>query len=346
MRPSSNRGSAAALLIVAAVVVCIALIWVLTVGRPAEPAPLDLGPAAAASTADGPREAEVGSMPVIGPPARSSALVKATITVLLSKPAWAELPESCEVELIPQGSTPGEPRLQRTPIGGSVVEFYDVLFGEYLLRVEALGFVTAQVPVRVSREKHAPRQVIPLVPAREITGEVRDDSGKPVVGIEVSARPIEAIPGFVQSTGVAITDENGVFHIQPLPEGDYWVHAGPLRSPISETYKAELYGERAFVDLRVGPLASVRFELYNELSQDLIAGARVQIQRVSDDGKPGHSQYRPSDKKGVVQFRHLPPGEYAVTVLASKYRNMTRRYAVSADADGVVRIPVLPLNRE
>ena len=346
MRPSNNRGSATALLIVAAVVVCIAAIWVLTVSRSAEPAPLDFGPAAAASTADSPREAEVGSMPVIGPPARSSVLVKATITVLLSKPAWAELPESCEVELIPQGSTPGEPRRQRTPIGGSVVEFYDVLFGEYLLRVEALGFVTAQVPVRVSRENHAPRQVIPLVPAREITGEVRDESGKPVVGIEVSARPIEAIPGFVQSTGVAITDENGVFHVQPLPEGDYWVHAGPLRSPISETYKAELYGERAFVDLRVGPLANVRFELYNELSQDLIAGARVQIQRVSDDGKPGHSQYRPSDKKGVVQFRHLPPGEYAVTVLASKYRNMTRRYAVSADADGVVRIPVLPLNRE
>jgi hypothetical protein len=346
MSPSNNRGSVAALLIAGAVVVCVALVWVFIFSRSAEPKLIDLGPAPAIPTADGPREADVGSMPIAGEPARSSSLVKATITVMLSKPAWAELPESCEIELIPQGSTPGEPRRQRTPLGGSVVEFYDVLFGNYLLRVEALGFVTAQVPVRVSREKHAPRQVIPLVPAREITGEVRDASGKPVVGIEVSARPIEAIPGFVQSTGVAITDENGVFHIQPLPEGDFWVHAGPLRSPISETYKAELYGERAFVDLRVGPLASVRFELYDELSQGLIAGARVQIQRVSDDGNPGHSQYRPTDQKGVVHFRHLPPGEYAVTVLASKYRNMTRRYAIEADADGVVRIPVLPLNRD
>jgi hypothetical protein len=346
MSPSNNRGSVAALLIAGAVVVCVALVWVFIFSRSAEPKLIDLGPAPAIPTADGPREADVGSMPIAGEPARSSSLVKATITVMLSKPAWAELPESCEIELIPQGSTPGEPRRQRTPLGGSVVEFYDVLFGNYLLRVEALGFVTAQIPVRVSREKHAPRQVIPLVPAREITGEVRDASGKPVVGIEVSARPIEAIPGFVQSTGVAITDENGVFHIQPLPEGDFWVHAGPLRSPISETYKAELYGERAFVDLRVGPLASVRFELFDELSQGLIAGARVQIQRVSDDGNPGHSQYRPTDQKGVVHFRHLPPGEYAVTVLASKYRNMTRRYAIEADADGVVRIPVLPLNRD
>jgi hypothetical protein len=346
MSPSNNRGSVAALLIAGAAVVCVALIWVLTFSNTKEPAPFELGTPPAARTADGPREAQVGSTPVAGEPARSSSLVKATITVMLSKPAWAELPESCEVELIPQGSTPGETRRQRTPLGGSIAEFYDVLFGEYLLRVEALGFVTAQVPVRVSRENHAPRQVIPLVPAREITGEVRDASGKPIVGIEVSARPIQVIAGFVQSTGVAITDENGVFHIQPLPEGDFWVHAGPLRSPISETYKAELYGERAYVDLRVGPLASVRFELYDELSQDLIAGARVQIQRVSDDGGPGHSQYRPTDQKGVVHFRHLPPGEYAVTVLASKYRNMTRRYAVEADADGLVRIPVLPLNRE
>ncbi len=346
MSHSSNRGSVAALLIVAAVVVCVAAIWVLTVSRPTEPSPIDFEPTPTARTTDGPREAEVGSMPVLGEPARSSSLVKATITVMLSRPAWAELPESCAVELIPQGATPGEPREQRTPLGGSVVEFYDVLFGDYLLRVEALGFVTAQVPVSVSREKHAPRQVVPLVPAREITGEVRDASGNPVVGIEVSARPIETIPGFVQSTGVAMTDENGIFHIQPLPEGDFWVHAGPLRSPISETYKAELYGERAYVDLRVGPLARVRFELYDELSEEMIAGARVQIQRVSDDGGPGHSQYRPTDRDGVVHFRHLPPGEYAVTVLASKYRNMTRRYAIEADAEGVVRIPVLPLHRE
>lgn len=346
MRPSKRRGSVAALLIAAAVVVCGALLWVLTVSRGATPEPIDLGSTPAVRTADGPREAEVGSIPVVGETKRSSSLVKATIVVLLSKPAWAELPESCEVELIPQGLTPGEARLQRTPLGGAVVEFYDVLFGEYLLQVKALGFVTAQVPVTVSRQNHAPRQVIPMVPAREITGEVRDASGDPVVGIEVSARPIEAIPGFVQSTGVAVTDETGTFHIQPLPEGDYWVHAGPLRSPISETYKAELYGERAYVDLRVGPLAQVRFELFNELNQELIAGARVQIQRVSDDGAPGHSQYRPTDQQGVVQFRHLPPGEYAVTILASKYRNMTRRYAIHANADGVIRVPVLPLSRE
>jgi len=66
MSPSSNRGSVAALLIAAAVVVCVALIWVLTVGRSPEPSPIELDPASAARTADGPREADVGTIPVIG----------------------------------------------------------------------------------------------------------------------------------------------------------------------------------------------------------------------------------------------------------------------------------------
>lgn len=345
MSSSHARGSVSALLVAAAVVAAAAVLWVFGSQSP-KPQPIELEDAPVAQLASGPREAEVGTLPTKGPAARSSDRVKATITVMISKPGWATLPESCEVKLIPQASTPGEARIERTPLGSPLVEFYDVLFGEYLIEVRALGFVTAQVPVQVSREQFAPRQIVPLVPAREITGEVRDASGKPVVGIEVSARPIETIAGFVQTTGVAVTDENGVFHIQPLPEGDFWVHAGPLRSPISETYKVELYGERAHVDVNVGPLASVRFELYDELSQSEIAGARVQIQRVSDDGGMGHAQYRATDKKGSVRFANIPPGEYAVTVLASTYRNSTRRYQIEANADGLVRIPVLPLTRD
>ncbi|MAW60456.1 MAG: hypothetical protein CMJ94_06445 [Planctomycetes bacterium] len=343
MQPHPTRGSSAVLLLLGAALL-LALGWILF--QPSAPVePLDDGTTPAVSAADGPSEAQVESTPV-AETQRSSLLVKAQLTVILSKPGWATLPESVEVELIPQGDTPGEAQLERTRQGGALVEFYDLLFGSYLIRVRALGFATAEVPVQISKEAAAQRQVVALLPAREITGEVRDASGRPVAGIEVSARPIENIPGFVQSTGTTRTDEQGRYHLTPLPEGRFYVHVGPLLHPINDPVEVELYGERVFQDLRVGPLAGVSFEIVDASSEAAIAGARAQIQRISEDGQRGHAQYRSADSQGRIAFEHIPPGEYTVTVLASQYRTSTGTYRIHEGADGQVRIALIPLSRE
>lgn len=336
------RGSIAAPLLLVAALVLLALGWVLF--QPAaEPGPLPSGTTPTVQ-AEGPGEARVEELPEVEEQ-RSSHLVKATLTVLLSKPGWAELPESVEVLLRPTGDTPGELRRQRTPVGGALVEFHDLLFGTYQLEVEALGFAKAQVPVRVSKQNAQPRQIVALLPARAIVGEVRNSAGQPVAGIQVSARPQETIAGFVQATGVATTDENGRYELGPIPEGRFWVHVGPLLHPINEPVEVEVFGEKVFQDLNVGPLASVSFTITNASTDEIIAGARAQIQRVGGDGERGHSEYRTADREGVVAFTHIPPGEYTVTVLAANFRTTTRTYLIEEGADGTQPIALIPLSQ-
>lgn len=343
MQAPDQRGSIAAPLLLLAALALIALGWILF--QPAhEPPPLITGTTPSASSV-GPSEAQVEGTPV-AEEQRSSQLVKATLTVLLSKPGWAELPESVEVILRPTGDTPGEPRTERTPVGGAMVEFYDLLFGSYQIEVRALGFAHAQVPVQVSKRIPHARQVVALLPARAIVGEVRNRAGQPIAGIEVSARPKETIAGFVQARGVTTTDENGRYELGPIPEGRFWVHVGPLLHPINDPVEVEVFGERVFQDLQVGPLASVSFEVKSSRDDTVIAGARAQIQRLNGDGARGHSEYRNTDQEGVVTFRHIPPGEYTVTVLAASYRTTTRTYLIEEGADGKQSIALIPLTQE
>ena len=336
------RGSIAAPLLLVTALVLVALGWILF--QPAaEPDLFNPGGTPSVS-AEGPSEAQLEEVPEVEEQ-RSSHLVKATLTVLLSKPGWAELPESVEVVLRPTGDTPGELQRARTPVGAALVEFHDLLFGSYQIEVQALGFAKAQVPVRVSKQNAQPRQVVALLPARAIVGEVRNSAGQPVAGIQVSARPQENIAGFVQATGVATTDEQGRYELGPIPEGRFWVHVGPLLHPINEPVEVEVYGEKVFQDLNVGPLASVRFTVANANTDEIIPGARAQIQRLGGDGERGHSEYRTSDREGVVAFTHIPPGEYTVTVLAANFRTSTRTYLIEEGADGQQRIALIPLSQ-
>ncbi|MCH2101239.1 MAG: carboxypeptidase-like regulatory domain-containing protein [Planctomycetes bacterium] len=334
------RGSIAApLLLLAALVFTVA--WILF--QPASPY-VPLTPSSTPTvTSKSPTEARVENTP-IAQEQRSSDLVKATVTVLLSKPGWAELPESVVVVLRPTGNTPGKPHREHTSLGGALVEFHDLLFGNYQLEVQALGFVDARVAVQVSKENANPRQVVALLPARVIVGEVRNRSGQSVAGIEVSARPQEKIAGFVQATGVATTDKTGRYELGPLPEGRFWVHAGPLLHPINDPVSVEVFGEKVFQDLNVGPLASVSFTITNATTGAFISSARAQIQRMGA-GERGHSEYRSADGEGVITFAHIPPGEYTVTVLAADYRTTTRTYLIEEGADGKQRITLIPLSQ-
>lgn len=319
-----------------------ALAWVLFGGDEDPNGPLDPTQSTQVSSTDGPTAAEVGELPEVEQE-RSSTLVRATLTVLLSKPAWAQLPETCEVVLTPLEDELGEVRRARTEIGGAIVEFHDLLFGRYRVDVEALGFAPAGAELRVSRENHAPRRVLAMQPARAITGEVRDLRGEPIVGVEVTARPAEPIPGYIQTRGVAVTDEQGRYSITSIPEGDWWVHVGPLRSPLNDPVRIEVYGERVYQDLKIPALGAMELTITQDPDGNPLAGARVQVVRVGDDGARGHSEYRSTDSRGQVRFGHLPPGEYAVTVLAPGHKSRTQHYMVEPGADGKVELAVTAL---
>jgi len=339
-----ERGAAHSWLLFLGAGLSLALLWILLLGgdpsenpqAEQEAAQAQLGPVA---------EADAGSGPAAAPTRLSSPLVKANLTVLLSTPAWAQLPESCEVELLPIDGTPGEARLKRTQAGGAFVEFYDLKFGNYQVRVESIGFATAEVPVSISEKYPHPRQAIPLLPAQRIQGVVTNSAGQVLAHMEVAARPVEPIRGFVATSGITKTNEQGEYVLEPLPQGRYWLHAGPLKSPISDPIEVELVGEMSYADLRVGETGTFVVQLIDETTGEVISGGRAQVQRIGKPGEMrGFSNYLDSDAEGIVRFDHVPTGEYAVTLLAPSFRSVTKRFRVESGGSEVPqRINMLKL---
>jgi hypothetical protein len=284
------------------------------------------------------------SQPVRGPVRRDSPLIQATVTVLLAIPAWATAPETVKIELIPQGSNPAQKRHLWTKAGSRHVRFDDVQFGSWLVRAAPRGFQATEVPLSVSEIAAAPRQVLNLVPSRSIRGRVIDATGAPVAKVPVSARPVEAIPGFTVTRATATTDEEGRYRLSGLPEGKYWVFAGELRSAIGPMVETQLIGDEAWADLTIPALGSATITAIDELTQLPIEGIRVQAMRVDPDGQPGHTTFKQTESDGTASFPALPPGLYDFTFLKpSIYKRTSRRFEVTANQDAPLRVTVLPI---
>lgn len=290
--------------------------------------------------------AELDQTPVVSPERRDSPLVQATVAVLLALPAWAEMPDTVRVELIPQGSNPAEKRHLWTKNGGKFVQFDDVPFGSWLVRCAPRGFQAVEVPLTVSEKAPSPRQVLNLKPARSIRGRVIDSTGAGVASVAVSARPVEAIVGFTVTRATTTTDEEGRYRLSGLPEGKYWVFAGELRSAIGPMVETDLIGDEAWADLTIPRMGAAQITVVNETTQAPIARMRVQAERitVASEGIPGHVTFKQTDENGVAKFPAIPPGEYSFTFLQpGSYKTKTQRFEVAAGATGEFRVSVLPL---
>jgi Carboxypeptidase regulatory-like domain len=277
--------------------------------------------------------------------ALDSPLVQADLAVLLSAPRWVSFPEAVKIEILPQGTNPAEKRHLWTKSGGKSVHFLDIGFGSWLVRVQANGFQTVEVPLAVSAQHPHPRQAIPLLPSRSITGRVQDADGHAVAHLQVSARLQTPLPGFTVTRATTKTDDEGRYTISGLPEGSYFVFPGELRSPIGEMVPTELVGEQGYADLTVPVLSQAIIVVKDDSTGQLLPDMRVQAMRTSTDGMPGHTAFRQSDPQGAAHFDHLPSGEYIFTVFGTGYVSKTQHVMVEIDASGTVEIAVKPLER-
>lgn len=319
--------------------------WILW---PEGPAPLNNGgtPSVNGTQAEGPNLAELAEDQPSSPERRDSPLVQANVTVLLALPAWAEMPDTVKVELLPQGSNPAEKRHLWTKNGGRMVEFDDVKFGSWLLRCAPRGFQATEVPLNVSEAAPNPRQVLNLKPARSIRGRVIDSTGSAVAKVPVSARPVEPIPGFTVTRATTTTDEEGRYRLSGLPEGKYWVFAGELRSAIGPMVETDLVGDEAWADLTIPRIGSAEVTAVDSKTQLPIADMRVQAERMTtaEEGVAGYVTFQQTGDDGVARFPALPPGEYAFTFLKpSVYKTKTQRYEVGEGITATFSASILPL---
>ena len=342
---SGNSGASLILVVVGLALLLAASAWVLW---PEGPGPLTNGQEISAdgTLLDQHELAELDRTQPVTQVRRDSPLVQANIAVLLALPAWAEMPETVRVELIPQGSNPADKRHLWTKNGGKFVQFDDVMFGSWLVRCAPRGFQATEVPLSVSEAAPNPRQVLNLKPARAIRGRVLDSTGVTVAGVPVSARPVEAIVGFTVTRATTTTDEEGRYRLSSLPEGKYWVFAGELRSPIGPMVEIDLLGDEAWADLTIPRLGSAEVTALDSQTQQPISGMRVQAERIThaEEGVAGHVTFKQTGDDGIAHFTALPPGEYAFTfLLPSGYKTKTQRFEVSEGQKAEFSASVLPL---
>lgn len=94
--------------------------------------------------------------------------------------------------------------------------------GQVLLHAEAPGFAPSSVvSVNVEENKEARDVVLALQEAKTIAGRVTDQSGRPVAGASVAARPMMGSDHRVE-TG---TDESGAFELRGLGSGPFLLTA-------------------------------------------------------------------------------------------------------------------------
>jgi len=205
--------------------------------------------------------------------------------------------------------------------------------GELSLNVVAEGYFPFKwyCEVREIPRDLSPR--IPLAPLATIEGLVTDESGAPVVGIEVHARREQVfafdsltreereeldLPGHAGQAGLhrlsALTDDQGAFRLPVLPE------PSPIRivayrsddsSAESEPVVVESSQQRPFVEIALREGAEVRGRVL--LNGEPQAGIGVRC-RTTADGDVGFAD---TDRNGRYELAHVPPGDVTVYVCSN-----------------------------
>jgi len=131
--------------------------------------------------------------------------------------------------------------------------------GEYNVRVQAKGYISAEYGQRYATERASTVDVrggryttginVRLEAAGAVTGRVFDDRGEGLAGVEVELLAERHLPDGIRSVGVgfAQTEAQGAFRIGDVLPGDYYVRAyvspsvRPSRAPNGQAFVSTFY---------------------------------------------------------------------------------------------------------
>ena len=171
--------------------------------------------------------------------------------------------------------------------------------GRYRLRVDGDGVFAAEV-----RFVPAPGDGLRIVVARQVAihGRVIDD-GQPVIGVNVALRG-DSTGGVVN----AMSDANGYFAFDNLPEGSFqvWAWQGALAAPAARVLRRGA-GPFGNIDLVLEPAAVV---VGRVIDRDHSVGVAAQVElRPAIDGTEV-SRYARSGADGVFRVEGVPHGRW------------------------------------
>ncbi len=270
----------------------------------------------------------------VGPPPG-----KGLIRGRVAPPTWGTWPRRIDVFLERQDDGVEVGRWQPTSAEPDF-RFEDVPYGHYRLRMEAGDFEPVRMLLTLSPASPDLYVPLPLRPAARVAGRVLRRDGAPVEGLTVTVIPKRATPEMPAVPSTGVTDELGRFVVSGLPPGAFLVHPGPPHHPVGPARELRLGTGEEWVELRVPRLGAAVVEL-EDLDHGGFAGLRVQALRVGHGAAdPGYSVSLPADEDGSVEFRHLPPGEYAFTAYGGAFQRVIRRGRVPPDGTVRVHVPV------
>jgi len=149
--------------------------------------------------------------------------------------SWVEWPSGILVELSVQKTgqvVASQGISQEFP----AFSFPKVDFNSYRLTLSAPGALETNQLLTLSATSASQHAYLLLRPAASVHGTVRDTSGKPVVGIQVTAILRSDLPGRYHEPLVALSDPDGAYFIGGLRPGfEYDLFIGTLNNPIGKS---------------------------------------------------------------------------------------------------------------
>ena len=191
---------------------------------------------------------------------------------------------------------------------------------------------------KVKLPADATELAIQLPTERVIAGHVRDDRGKPVAGVVVSANNLDAMMGplfEVDNPLEATTNGSGQFQIHHLEAGKYSlsVRDDTPRFLHVEGDHRDVEAGRRDVELRTVRPLTLRFRVVDPDDRPVV-GARVRAVRIQDHDihYPGDTQSR-TDATGRIELTDLEPAEaYRIVLTPPDKRTDLSKTTVMAPA--------------
>ncbi len=179
---------------------------------------------------------------------------------------------------------------------------------------------------------------ISLAPGRKravrIRGIVMDSSGQPVKGASVQAVPRVSRPVTISPT--TTTDNNGVFEVDGVMQGDYLLTASFMVNNVRQTSVRNLMVEASDIE-NVNLVATAGFRLSGHITID---GADTDAYRVGlSNETPGAASYSNGNSPGSqFSINGISPGNYRVTFTPFNGASEPATYVKSIRFGGVESI--------
>ena len=271
-------------------------------------------------------------------------LTRATLVGLLSAPRWVTFPNSVTVHLNPQPGNPAKAQQASSSGGNRQIHFPHVPLGNWRLVMDPEGFEKVEMVLTISARDLSPRVVLPLQEARYLRGTVHDADGNPLEGMVVHAEPLEPVKGFSIRRSRALTLADGSFAIKGLPANAYRVQCGEYSFPLGEAQELQLLGKEGWVELIAPGLGTLQATLSDEKTNHPVNKGQVMVQRVGGEGNLGHAARQTIGKDGTVHFRHLPPGEYSLTIFSRIWHRRVQRCHIQVGQTTQLEISLKAMN--